>query len=341
MSTAAPEAPPIPELTTVGPDEAVIHVGPEVRRYDGLAADTEHTFDGITFRTLQAPGDRLATFATVNDVHIGEVECGVLKGVEIGPTFRSAAGDEPYPTMMNRGAIAEISALDPDAVVAKGDLTTVGTREEYQGFLDLYGSAFGDRLHHVRGNHDGYHGETFASDAPFEVTLPGVRLAVLDTVIPRETTGQLTAEQLDWLDTLAAGSDRPVLVLGHHHVWDPGSSSRPDTYFGIHPDDSERLIDLVARRPIIRGYFAGHTHRNRVRRFARTGDVPWVEVACVKDYPGTWAEYRVHEGGVIQLHRRISTPEALAWSEQTRHMFAGTYARYAFGTLSDRCFVVK
>ena len=31
----------------------------------------------------------------------------------------------------------------------------------------------------------------------------------------------------------------------------------------------------------------------------------------MKDYPGAWAEYRVFEGGILQVHRRISTPEAL------------------------------
>jgi hypothetical protein len=77
-----------------------------------------------------------------------------------------------------------------------------------------------------------------------------------------------------------------------------------------------------------------------VRRFAATGERPWAEVACVKDYPGTWAEYRVFEGGVLQVHRRISTPEALAWSELTRDMYAGTYADYALGSLADRCFVL-
>jgi hypothetical protein len=60
----------------------------------------------------------------------------------------------------------------------------------------------------------------------------------------------------------------------------------------------------------------------------------------VKDYPGAWAEYRVHEQGVLQIVHRISTPDALAWTEQTRHMFNGLYASYAFGTLEDRCFVI-
>lgn len=98
---------------------------------------------------------------------------------------------------------------------------------------------------------------------------------------------------------------------------------------------------LVARRPSIRGYFAGHTHRNRVSRFAATGDFPYAEVACVKDYPGTWAEYRVFERGVLQIHRRISTAPALAWSERTRAMFNGAYANYALGKLTDRCFAIR
>ena len=40
---------------------------------------------------------------------------------------------------MNRGAIADIKALDPDAVVVKGDLTSMGTQAEYEAFLDAYG----------------------------------------------------------------------------------------------------------------------------------------------------------------------------------------------------------
>ena len=164
---------------------------------------------------------------------------------------------------------------------------------------------------------------------------------MIDTSIPERASGGVAGSTLAWLHDLAETSDLPILVFGHHHVWSPESSNRPENYFGINPDDSERLVELVAARPLIRGYFAGHTHRNRVRRFGLTHDVPWVEVACVKDFPGTWAEYRVYEGGVLQIHRRISTPEALAWTEQTRHMYAGDYFGYAFGELTDRCFAIS
>lgn len=328
------------ELTSVTDTEAVVHDGATVRTYDGLAPGTDHEVDGFSFRTLPDLGERLATFATVNDVHFGEEECGVIDGFEVGPIFRADPGEPPYPEMMNGGAIAEMQAIDPDVVLVKGDLTCNGTDEEYAQFLAAYEPAFGPKLVHVRGNHDGYHGGSYAA-TPFQrVDLPGVTLALLDTTDPGQTPGRFTVEQAAWLDELAGTADRPVLVFGHHHVWSPDSKQRPEGYFGILPDSSERLVEVVARHAGILGYFAGHTHRNRVRRISSTGARPWVEVACVKDFPGTWAEYRVHEGGVLQVHRRISTPEALAWSERTRHMFADTYAAYALGSLEERCFAM-
>ena len=130
----------------------------------------------------------------------------------------------------------------------------------------------------------------------------------------------------------------PVLVFGHHHPWDPSSNERSATYFGINPDDSEALCAVIARREAIAGYFAGHTHRTRTRYFASARNVPIVEIACVKDYPGAWAEYRVYEGGYTQVTRRVSTPDAMAWTEKTRGMFAGLYRDYALGALGDRCF---
>ncbi len=330
------------EVTTVADDHVVCHDGAVVHEFPGLEPDTTYDLLGLEVRTLaRPPGELLCVLATVNDVHFGELECGIIEGVDAGPILSAAEGDPPYPEVMNRAAVAEIAAIGPAAVIAKGDLTCAGAPEEYQAFLDCYGTAFGARLHHVRGNHDAYHGQTFA-EGPLLVDLPGVRCAVLDTVIPGHTTGRVTAEQLDWLDTVAAEADRPVLVFGHHHPWNPDDDHRNADYFGINPDDSEALVAVVARRRSILGYFAGHTHRNRVRHFSATGPVPWVEVACTKDFPGSWAEYRVHEGGVLQIHHRISAPEALVWSESCRRIYERLidYVGYSFGRLEDRCFAI-
>ena len=359
-----------PELFTVGPDEVVVtfrtddaravstRVGDKSvvtsgpyhsARVVGLEPRTEYplSVEGAetspllpaAVTTLARPAGRLlATIATVNDVHFGETECGLLgTPEELGPVFTAEPGADPYPEVMNRGAIDAIERLDPDAVLVKGDLTDRGTEEEYAAFLHAY-TRLGPRMRHVRGNHDAMRSETIAATGPFTVELPGVTLAVIDTVRPGTDRGRISREQLEWLDDVAEAATSPVLVFGHHHPWDPASDERNDSYFGVNPDDSEALCAVIDRRAAIAGYFAGHTHRTRTRRFASARNVPIVEIACVKDYPGAWAEYRVHEGGYVQLTRRIDAPAALAWTEKTRGMFAGLYRDYALGDVPDRCF---
>lgn len=341
------------EVTTVVGDREIATRGPHhFVAVGGLEPATTHALrvDGAEPAELlpaavttlaPPPGRLLTTFATVNDVHFGETVCGALGlAEETGPIFRAEAGAEPYPEVMNRGVIEAIDAITPAAVVAKGDLTDVGREDEYAAFLRAYGH-FGARLHHIRGNHDAMTTDTIAAHGPFAVGLPGVTLAVLDTVRPGTDRGRLSPEQVDWLDALARDAAVPVLVFGHHQPWDPASANRDPDYFGINPDDSDALCRVIAAREAIAGFFAGHTHRNRVRRFAAARDVPIVEVACVKDYPGAWARYDVYEGGYVQTVRRASRPDALAWAEQTRHMFAGLYAGYARGAPSDRSFVQR
>ncbi|HEX6310078.1 MAG TPA: metallophosphoesterase [Acidimicrobiia bacterium] len=335
------------EVTTTGPYH-VARVGrlePDTRYLLAVEGAATGEYLPTEVRTLaRPPGPLLATFATANDVHFGETECGRLGNAleeELGPVFSSEPGEPPYPETMNASVIAEMIDLDPDAVVVKGDLTDDGLDEEYEAFLAAYGK-LGDRMYHVRGNHDAMHDPTIAADdAPFAVALGGVMLAVLDTVIPGLAHGQLTHHQRAWLDDLAAEVTGPVMVFGHHHLWDLDADHRSQAYFGINPDDSEALADVVARRDNIVGYFAGHTHRNRIRRFDRVRGVPFCEIACTKDYPGAWAEYRVHEGGYTQIVRRTAAPAALAWTEKTRSMFAGLYRDYALGRLEHRCFTER
>ncbi|MGH9121476.1 MAG: metallophosphoesterase family protein, partial [Acidimicrobiales bacterium] len=297
----------------------------------------------IQFTTMpRPPGQRLATVATVNDVHFGEVKCGQLEGLDLGPILQSEPDEDPYPWIMNRAAVAEISALSPDAVVAKGDLTSTGAPEEYDEFEACYRPTFGDRLHIVAGNHDVWGPRpAFASLRLQEVVVPGAVLAIIDTSEPGEIGGVMNADTLEWLDDLATRADRPVLVFGHHPCWEAGAA---DYWMGVEAaldqESTTGLAELIGRRKSILGYFAGHTHRNRVRHLPASGDVPLVEVACVKDYPGSWAEYRIFEGGVVQVHRRLSSPEALSWSERCREMFSGLYPSYAFGALEDRSFVM-
>jgi Icc protein len=329
------------ELTTVADDLAVVHDGRQVRRYEGLVADTSYDLDGVAVRTLtRPPGALLARVVTVNDVHFGETECG-----RIGDHDPS---EPPYPEMMNRAAVAEIAAIRPDAVIVKGDLSQDGTDDEWAAFEACYRPPFGDRLFVVRGNHDAYRGQRgYAGDQ--WITVPGLHVALLDTAIPAVTTGGLRDQQLAWLDdhlAVAAAADERTIVMGHHQQWIAGGGGperRHDDYFGLHPDASDALDAVCARHATVLGYTAGHTHRHRVRTMTVSG-LPSIEVGCVKDFPGTWAEYRVYEGGVMQVVHRISAPEALGWSDRCRVLyrdFGMDYVVYALGKLADRCFVFE
>lgn len=323
------------ELTTVTDTQAVLHDGLRVVRVDGLRPGKEHTVEGVTFRTLPKPGgERLATVATVSDLHIGETECGRYEGVNLGPPLTAGPGEPPYPETMARAAAAEIAAAEPQAVIAKGDLTGQGAASELATFMEIFD---GHPMHWAYGNHDvSSRSELGPRPATELVTVPGGRMALLDTAIPAQTGGRVTEEQLAWLDELGGGDDStPVLVFGHHPLFDHSAFTA-----GINAEDSDRLVELFARRPALVGYFAGHSHRNLVRRLPATGDTPWAEIGATKDYPGVWAEYRIYESEVMQVVHRISSPEALAWTDRTRQMFGGLYPSYSFGSVADRCFYV-
>jgi hypothetical protein len=80
---------------------------------------------------------------------------------------------------------------------------------------------------------------------------------------------------------------------------------------------------------------SGHTHRHRRHDL---GGIVATEVGSTKDYPGTWAGYAVHEGGIRQVVRRIESPDCVAWLERTRAAALGRWGRWSPGELADRSF---
>ena len=305
------------DITTVADDLIVAHqAGPSglVVRLTDLEPGSIHHVGAHEVRTLPRPdGQLLCRIGTVNDLHLGEVECGKIDDDPRGPIQQVAPGEPPHPETMNHAAVTEMLDADLAAVVVKGDLTCDGADDEFALFESYYRDAFGDRLHVVRGNHDSYHGQHMYTGDEW-IDLPGVSVALLDTVRPEHTPGAISAQQLQWLDDLSATADRPVLVMGHHQQWISGKRHRE--YFGLDPDSSDGLTDVAARRQRILAYTAGHTHRHRVRRMAC--GVPRSRSLC-QGLPG-------NVGRVSRLRRRhhavvhrMSSPEALGWKRALRH----------------------
>jgi 3',5'-cyclic-AMP phosphodiesterase len=293
---------------------------------------------GRHFTTLARPAGRLlSTFVTVNDVHIGESKCGFdSKHPEFGPVFGNEPGKMPYAEMMSRNVVSEISRLNPDAVLVKGDLTDSGRAEEFKTFLEIWGK-FSSKLYWVCGNHDVHLKRPAGALPTVRIDLPGAVLAMIDTSIEGQPGGRVTSAQITWLEDLCRHADRPVIVFGHHHIWNPDRKNSPD-YFGINPEDSKKLIDLFRRYRCLVGYFAGHTHSNHVESVAGLPDVPFVECGALKEFPGAYNEYRIYENGLEQIMHRTTSQESLRWEEMTSRTELGHYERRHFGKLSDRCF---
>ncbi len=330
---------------------------------DGGEAPAPDPYFPEAFETLAQPAAReVASFATLNDLHFGELRFGgvIDDAGEPGPdgpgcpSVRADDTEIPYWRFMNEDAIDEINSAGVDATLVKGDIADRGLPEQFAMAAEAF-ARLRMPLHAFLGNHDHY-GRKLGLEvdgyallgqprAPRSLDLGGWRLVLVETADPGEHHGVFGDDRLRRLDEMLAETretSQPTLVLMHHHPVPPENAHTFPNTIGIRPDQSLRLYDLVGRHPQVRGVLLGHTHRNRVRLHPASGETPWVEVHCTKDYPGGWAHYRLFEDGSFRQEvRRTSSPRALAHSAVCRDFFRGFYRVFALGTLPERSFAVQ
>ncbi|MBM4266333.1 MAG: hypothetical protein FJ144_06950 [Deltaproteobacteria bacterium] len=335
---------------------------------DGADAPPRDRWFPERVTTLEAASAReVASFATLNDLHFGEPRFGgtMLADGSYGPTadgypdVDESESDVPYWLVMNEDAVADINALRVGATIVKGDIADRGRTAQFEVARRTL-----DRLtapwHAFLGNHDHYAlvegdedgGEGVAVDgygllgqptAPRTLDLGGWRLVLLDTVLPGHHHGVLPLERRAWLERSleeSRAANVPTLVFMHHQPVPPERRHTYPNTIGVRPEDSVPFYELIGRHPQVRAVLIGHTHRNRVRFHPAAGTTPFVEVNCVKDYPGGFAHYRLFEDGHFRQEvKRTSSGRALAHSTRCRGFFAGGYRTFALGSLAERSFV--
>ena len=337
----------------VGVGDAEVEVahggGPGAVVIDGLPPDTDLkvtvTTDGGsprsigTVRTLRPPpGAELFRLATVNDIHLGDPHFGRF------PTVPHPPGDgPPPPERCLAAAVAELADWGAQLLVAKGDVTDHGDAEEWKVAAQLL-SGPGLPVLVIPGNHDAGKGAidptdilagagiSFSSGPPSAHDLPGCRLVLGDTTVAGHNSGTIAASREEVV-RLAAEADGPALVAIHHHPQRHRVLTHPPR--GIPGTEAVPFLDGLAAANPATMVITGHSHRHRMHRW---GPLVVAEVGSPQDFPGTWAGYVVHEGGIRQVVRRVAAPGALAWTESTRGCFAGLWGRWAPGTLEQRCF---
>ncbi|HEX2575830.1 MAG TPA: metallophosphoesterase [Aquihabitans sp.] len=350
------DLPPGPLRLTVPGTEAELALeadgGPGAAVLDGLppgsdlrvVADQHGQRRELAVRTLDAlPGDELVRVATIGDLHLGTHAFG-----QRGTIREVPAPEVAHPVRCAEAAVDEAAAWGATHLFAKGDLTNHGQPEEWRQYARLVaGSPL--PIDAVPGNHDRAHrahrpgllpeeaarafGVSVAS--PISVRdLPGLRVVLVDTSIGSRNLGQVAAVADDVVQAAAeAGRERAVLVALHHQLqahllpegWPRGVG---------HRESSDLLARLGAVHPGVL-VTSGHTHRHR--RWDHGGATA-TQVGSTKDFPGVWAGYVVHEGGIRQVVRRVGRPDCLRWTDHTRRAALGAWRWVAPGTLGARCF---
>jgi len=311
---------------------------------DGLEVPASD-FAPASFRTLEPPPGRLLfRFATVTDTHVGEEVAGLVGGLGY-QGFSWPDPDHPYWRFTNEAAVREINASGVEFVIHKGDLTAEARPEEMVLAKTIFD---GLRMpwHPVRGNHDRVRGGVDDWAAALGLArswraldFRGHRFLLLDTVAPETGAGWLGDDQLAWVEAELAdarASLRPIWVVGHHALCEEAGP-----LYAVLGDALFRVQDAMDQAaPAVVGVLAGHSHRNARLDALMVPGVPFVETASTKEYPGTWTEVRVFEGGFMQIAHVIDCPECREWYAITTGEYGGNAPAMQFGRLEDRCFTV-
>lgn len=300
----------------------------------------------LSARTLRgAPGEELFRLATISDMHLGARSFGHRAQI------RDTEGySETHTWRCASSALTEASEWGGQYAIAKGDLTNSGLADQWRLYARLVEES-SIPLEGVAGNHDtdryGGRKSLSPSDAAkaFGFTLaspllvrdlPGVRVLIGDTTVHARSAGSLHKVANEIIELSAeTPKDQGVLVVLHHHIHPHALPEGPPV--GIARSEGHQFLDSLGSVHPNVFVTSGHSHRNR--RWARSG-VTVTQVGATQDYPGVWAGYRVHEGGLSQIVRRIESPECTGWSERARRAGLGAWEHVSPGRLDSRCFDV-
>jgi 3',5'-cyclic-AMP phosphodiesterase len=139
-----------------------------------------------------------------------------------------------------------------DLVLLTGDIADDGSDGGCRAAAALV-AAVGAPVFAIPGNHDthGAFQESFRSES--EVELEGWRILGVDSVIPGEVDGAVSAVEL--FTRLDALDPRPTVVAVHHPPWSPSRHH----WFRL--DNGDDLVAGLLARPQVRAVVSGHLHQ--------------------------------------------------------------------------------
>ncbi len=234
-----------------------------------------------------------------------------LKFVHISDIhFSAELGNTPYKLLKDSGAllddaIAQTNEMnDVSFVMFGGDLVDKARESELLGFLE-HTREINVPWYFTFGNHDSMLGghltparfladvkksnANFKFDKTYYAFTPkaGFRVIVLDSIIRDRLTsnGQISNEQLAWLDReLSAAQKQVVLIFLHVPIWEPIAEPNHRLL------NSQEVMNLLAkyRNPI--AVFQGHYHVSRIKQM---NNLLFVSTPSLASYPNAFREVKI------------------------------------------------
>lgn len=172
--------------------------------------------------------------------------------MHFGPEFQTAVFEQ---------AVDEINDLEPDVLVASGDLTENGLVSQYRNAKRALDTLKCKKRVFCSGNHD-YRSTGYLLFKEFFPTKPilkvdGVIFAVISTARPERNEGEVGHRQVLWLEETFSKVKRlmKIAVIHHHLIQVPDTG--PDNIPVIDAGDTLRTIIECKVRLVL----GGHRHR--------------------------------------------------------------------------------
>jgi Icc protein len=226
-----------------------------------------------------------------------------------GDPARSLRGVPTLPALHATLAAARQDILACDAILATGDLV-----QDDAGGYPHFRAAFaplGKPVLCIPGNHDDVPAmRAELSDAPFQFgglfDAGNWRVVMLDSTLPKETRGELGADELQRLDAALAGApQRHALVCLHHHP--VAMRSRWLDTVGL--TNSAEMFAVLSRYSQVRAVLFGHVHqaldqmRGPLRMLATPSTcsqfTPRSDDFAIDNQPPAWRRLQLHADGRI------------------------------------------
>ncbi len=235
----------------------------------------DNGMNDTTIHQLGAAPAGILRLVQITDCHIFADAESRLLGIDTRASLRAVCG------------AIEREQPQRDGILATGDLSQDGLPESY-AYLAQQLETLGAPVFWLPGNHDVI--ETMSRcfrggriQAARRVLGAGWQIVLLDSTLPGEVHGEVSADELDFLDAaLGEYPDRHALVCLHHQAIDTGS--RWIDLKGLRRQDE--LGARIRGHANVRGVLWGHVHQEAHHRL---DGIDWMSTpsSCVQFKPGS------------------------------------------------------